>query len=65
MLRLVNERNDWQSKFLAVSQNPADVPTLVPTGSQEFGAAEQQGGEYRSPWLGQAQREELPLHAEP
>ncbi|XP_050011329.1 golgin subfamily A member 2 isoform X3 [Alexandromys fortis] len=43
VLRLVNERNDWQSKFLAVSKNPADVPTLVPTGSQEFGAAEQQG----------------------
>ncbi|XP_005346136.2 golgin subfamily A member 2 isoform X5 [Microtus ochrogaster] len=43
VLRLVNERNDWQSKFLAVSQSPADVPTPVPTGSQEFGAVEQQG----------------------
>ncbi|KAH0505256.1 Golgin subfamily A member 2 [Microtus ochrogaster] len=43
VLRLVNERNDWQSKFLAVSQSPADVPTPVPTGSQEFGADEQQG----------------------
>lgn len=45
VLRLVNERNDWQSKFLAVAQNAADVPTPVPTGSQEFGAADQQGGE--------------------
>lgn len=45
VLRLVNERNEWQGKFLAVSQNPGDVPTPVPTGSQEFGAADQQGGE--------------------
>lgn len=45
VLRLVNERNEWQGKFLAVSQNPADVPAPVPTGSQEFGAADQQGGE--------------------
>ncbi|XP_052038127.1 golgin subfamily A member 2 isoform X6 [Apodemus sylvaticus] len=43
VLRLVSERNEWQGKFLAVSQNPADVPTPVPTGSQEFGAADQQG----------------------
>lgn len=43
VLRLVNERNEWQGKFLAVSQNPGDVPTPVPTGSQEFGAADQQG----------------------
>nr|XP_048288032.1 golgin subfamily A member 2 isoform X4 [Myodes glareolus] len=43
VLRLVNERNDWQSKFLAIAQNPTDVPTPVPTGSQEFGAADQQG----------------------
>ncbi|EDL93246.1 rCG45495, isoform CRA_c [Rattus norvegicus] len=43
VLRLVNERNEWQGKFLAVSQNPADVPAPVPTGSQEFGAADQQG----------------------
>ncbi|KAL1786030.1 golgin subfamily A member 2 isoform X1 [Sigmodon hispidus] len=43
VLRLVNERNEWQGKFLAVSQNPVDVPTPVPTGSQEFGAADQQG----------------------
>ncbi|XP_031225656.1 golgin subfamily A member 2 isoform X7 [Mastomys coucha] len=42
VLRLVNERNEWQGKFLAVSQNPGDVPTPVPTGSQEFGAADQQ-----------------------
>lgn len=45
MLRLVSERNEWQSKFLAVSQNPVDVPTPVPTGSEELGAADQQGGE--------------------
>lgn len=45
VLRLVNERNEWQGKFLAVSQNPGDVLTPVPTGSQEFGAADQQGGE--------------------
>ncbi|XP_027279624.1 golgin subfamily A member 2 isoform X7 [Cricetulus griseus] len=43
VLRLVNERNEWQGKFLAVSQNPVDVPTPVPTGSQGFGAADQQG----------------------
>lgn len=43
VLRLVNERNEWQGKFLAVSQNPGDVLTPVPTGSQEFGAADQQG----------------------
>ncbi|OBS69254.1 hypothetical protein A6R68_02164, partial [Neotoma lepida] len=43
VLRLVNERNEWQGKFLAVSQNPVDAPTPVPTGSQEFGAADQQG----------------------
>ncbi|NP_001074437.2 golgin subfamily A member 2 isoform b [Mus musculus] len=42
VLRLVNERNEWQGKFLAVSQNPGDVLTPVPTGSQEFGAADQQ-----------------------
>ncbi|XP_034349794.1 golgin subfamily A member 2 isoform X3 [Arvicanthis niloticus] len=43
VLRLVKERNEWQGKFLAVSQNPVDVPTPVPTGSQEFGTADQQG----------------------
>ncbi|XP_029392753.1 golgin subfamily A member 2 [Mus pahari] len=43
VLRLVNERNEWQGKFLAISQNPGDMLTPVPTGSQEFGAADQQG----------------------
>ncbi|XP_040592854.1 golgin subfamily A member 2 isoform X2 [Mesocricetus auratus] len=43
VLRLVSERNEWQGKFLAVSQNPVDVPTPVPTGSQGFGAADQHG----------------------
>ncbi|KAL6036961.1 hypothetical protein STEG23_033495 [Scotinomys teguina] len=43
VLRLVSERNEWQARFLAVSQNPVDVPTPVPTGSQEFGATDQQG----------------------
>ncbi|XP_029415826.1 golgin subfamily A member 2 isoform X11 [Nannospalax galili] len=43
VLRLVNERNEWQGKFLAVAQNPVDVPTPEPAGTQEFGAADQQG----------------------
>ncbi|XP_051022876.1 golgin subfamily A member 2 isoform X3 [Acomys russatus] len=43
VLRLVSERNEWHSKFLALSQNPAHVPIAVPTGSQQLGAADQQG----------------------
>lgn len=44
VLRLVDERNEWQGKFLATAQNPAGEPTPAPP-AQELGAAAGQGGE--------------------
>ncbi|XP_048199934.1 golgin subfamily A member 2 isoform X4 [Perognathus longimembris pacificus] len=43
VLRLVGERNQWQGKFLAVTQSPAAEPTPAPSGSQELEAADEQG----------------------
>lgn len=44
VLRLVDERNEWQGKFLATAQNPAGEPTTAPP-AQELGAASGRGGE--------------------
>lgn len=45
VLRLVGERNEWYSKFLATAQNPAGEPITAPPAPQETGAADSQGGE--------------------
>lgn len=45
VLRLVGERNEWQGKFLAAAQSPAEETAPGPASSQEFGAADKQGGE--------------------
>lgn len=44
VLHLVDERNEWQGKFLATAQNPAGEATTAPP-AQELGAVDGQGGE--------------------
>ncbi|XP_008577354.1 PREDICTED: golgin subfamily A member 2 isoform X1 [Galeopterus variegatus] len=43
VLQLVGERNQWQGKFLAAAQGPADEPTPVSPAPQELGSANKQG----------------------
>lgn len=44
VLRLVNERDKWQGKYLAPAQNPAGEPAAAPP-ARELGDANGQGGE--------------------
>ncbi|XP_045323476.1 golgin subfamily A member 2 isoform X6 [Leopardus geoffroyi] len=59
VLRLVDERNEWQGKFLATAQNPAGEPTTAPP-AQELGAASGRGDDLREVSLADSDSAEPP-----